>query len=103
MPRFFFNTNNDVELRDEEGTELPDIDAARRAAIRYAGELLRDGPRLDFDATWQLRASDAFESVLFTIDVKVTRTRATVSGPGFEAAPLRPQSAAQPEPIELSN
>ena len=87
MPRFFFNTNDDVELWDDEGTDLPDLDAARRAAIRYAGELLREaGPCVAFDDTWQLRASDANEAVVFTIDVRVTLNQAALSLPSRDVA-----------------
>lgn len=87
MPRFFFNTNDDLELWDEEGTELPDLDAARRAAIRYAGELLREaGSSVGFDETWQLMASNTSNAVLFTIDVKVTLNQAALSVPGLDVA-----------------
>ncbi|GJE71126.1 DUF6894 family protein [Methylorubrum podarium] len=87
MPRFFFNTNDDVELWDEEGTELPDLDAARRAAIRYAGELLREaGASVGFDETWQLVASDTSEAVVFTIDVKVTLNQAALPVTRLDAA-----------------
>ena len=87
MPRFFFNTNDDVELWDDEGTDLPDLDAARRAAIRYAGELLREaGPCVAFGDAWQLRASDASEGVVFPIDVKITLNQAALSAPSRDVA-----------------
>jgi hypothetical protein len=43
MPRFYFHVNDDRTILDEEGTELPDMEAARREAITTAGEMLRDG------------------------------------------------------------
>ncbi len=39
MPRFFFNLHNDLDAPDPEGRELPDLAAARDAAIREAREL----------------------------------------------------------------
>ncbi len=36
MPRYFFNLRNDLDAFDEEGTELPNLEAARERAERYA-------------------------------------------------------------------
>ena len=36
MPRYFFDLYDDTVARDEEGQELPDAAAARRAAIMNA-------------------------------------------------------------------
>jgi hypothetical protein len=33
MPRYFFHLYNDVEARDPDGTELPNVGAARMAAL----------------------------------------------------------------------
>ncbi len=78
MPRFFFNTNDDIDLCDDEGMELPDLDAARRVAIRYAGELLKESRSgLGFNETWQLQASDIDHAVLFTIDLKVSMKKSS--------------------------
>ena len=33
MPRYFFHLHNDLETRDEEGIELPDLAAARQVAV----------------------------------------------------------------------
>ncbi len=95
MPRFFFNTNDDLELWDDEGTDLPDLDAARRAAVRYVGEILREGPGIGLGETWQLKASDTSDTVLFTIDVKVTPTQAMLSVPGLERTHRQPRKDAR--------
>lgn len=42
MPRFFFNIYNDMVAIDEEGVELPDLEAARAEAIRGARSLISD-------------------------------------------------------------
>jgi len=43
MQRYYFHLKDGRLSLDEEGTEFPDIQAARREAIRYSGEVLRDG------------------------------------------------------------
>jgi len=40
MPRYFFHVFNDVVAIDEEGIELPDLDAAREQALDSARELV---------------------------------------------------------------
>lgn len=42
MPRFYFNIYEDVALEDEDGIELPDLEAARRAALAGIRGLLCD-------------------------------------------------------------
>jgi hypothetical protein len=36
MPRYFFHLRNDVSVDDEEGQELPGLEAARACAEKYA-------------------------------------------------------------------
>ena len=36
MPRFYFHLRNDLSVDDEEGRELPDVEAARVQAEKYA-------------------------------------------------------------------
>jgi hypothetical protein len=43
VPRFFFHLKDGHTSLDADGTELPDIVAARKAALRLSGEILRDG------------------------------------------------------------
>ncbi len=45
MPRYRFHIHNDLEVEDHEGTELSDLDAARRFAVRNARELICDSVR----------------------------------------------------------
>jgi hypothetical protein len=44
MPRFHFNVRDGSDLRDRDGTELPDLRTARREAVKLAGRLLLDEP-----------------------------------------------------------
>jgi hypothetical protein len=36
VPRFYFHLHNDVDVPDDEGVELPDLQAARTHAVRSA-------------------------------------------------------------------
>ena len=42
MPRFFFNVYNDEITMDNEGAELPDLEAARAYAVRSIRSLAVD-------------------------------------------------------------
>ena len=42
MPRYFFHIYDDVVLRDDEGIELADPEAARRAAVAGARAMMCD-------------------------------------------------------------
>jgi hypothetical protein len=39
MPRFYFNLADDVFVADEEGRELPHLEAARKEAAKYARDM----------------------------------------------------------------
>lgn len=43
MPRYHFAVRDGKNIPDHDGVELPDIAAARKLALHYAGELLEDG------------------------------------------------------------
>ena len=42
MDRFFFHIDYGETTRDDVGTELPNLQAARSAAVELVGEMLRD-------------------------------------------------------------
>jgi len=42
MARYFFHLHNDLETRDEEGIELPDLATARAVAAREARAIAAD-------------------------------------------------------------
>jgi hypothetical protein len=50
VPRFYFHLHNDVDIPDDEGVELPDLEAARAHAVRSArvtfGEVAKDEGRV---------------------------------------------------------
>lgn len=50
MPRFHFHLHNDLEVPDPDGIELPSLEAALVAAVRYArftaAETIKDTGRM---------------------------------------------------------
>lgn len=59
MPRYFFHTADGGVQRDDEGTELAGVEAARVAAIRFAGEVLASEPNsLGDSGEFQVRVLD---------------------------------------------
>jgi hypothetical protein len=40
MPRYFFHLRDDMSVDDYEGTDLPDLDAARASAVKQARNLI---------------------------------------------------------------
>jgi hypothetical protein len=45
VPRYFFNIYDDIVVRDDEGMELADVDAARREALAGIREMMCDQVR----------------------------------------------------------
>jgi hypothetical protein len=41
MPQYFFDLFNDIEASDDEGRELPDVDAVVAAVLREVREMIR--------------------------------------------------------------
>ena len=50
MPRFYFHLINDMNVPDDEGRELPDVEAARNWAAlsvrKLAGQILKEEGRI---------------------------------------------------------
>ena len=42
MPRYYFHVKDGKEFRDLQGTDLVDLAAARREALRFTGDLLNE-------------------------------------------------------------
>ena len=49
MPRFFFDIHDSGVTRDDEGQELPDIEAARRLAMSSLPQIAADEIPMDSD------------------------------------------------------
>ena len=85
MPRYHFNVEDGQSVVDPEGTVLPDLQAARREAVRLAAGLLDDNAA-EFWATgeWNLVVTDDTGLVLFTLTF-FAQESALVRGPRTSA------------------
>ncbi len=65
----YFNVHDGTDIVDEIGTEMPDLASVRAEALRYTGELLRDGAALDLWAgkEWRLVVTDEGGNEVLTL------------------------------------
>jgi hypothetical protein len=74
-------------VRDQDGTELPDIYVAQAEAIRLSGEILRDmGGRFWDGTAWRLEVEDEQSQVLFVLRFSAEE-RLAEPGDGPEPTP----------------
>ena len=65
MPRFFFNQIDGDYKVDDEGLEVPSLDEARLEAVRYAGEVLSQRPRIIWQGDdFRIEVTDANKLLL---------------------------------------
>ncbi len=68
MPRYFFDIINGQDFIDLQGSEWPDLSAARIEAVRYSAEVLKEMPeRFWNNDLWTMTVSDANKVPLFTL------------------------------------
>jgi hypothetical protein len=68
MPRFFFHVHDGQDFVDLQGTELPDLDAARREAVRFSSALLSEqSEQFWASGEWIMRVTDASDLTLFQL------------------------------------
>lgn len=68
MARYHFHDADGVRQCDEDGIELPDDEAARVLAARYAGDMLKHEPRKVWDhGQWRVEVTDDSNILLFTV------------------------------------
>jgi len=80
VPRYFFQTTNGELTPDADGIVLPDVSAARVAAIKLAGELLKDTPDLLSDTTaMKVVVTDEQARTLCTVLVTISDAEAAPS------------------------
>jgi len=73
MPRFYFHQRDGDELRDHDGAELPDLEAAKVAATRAFAEILRErGREIWRDGGWSMTVTGANDLALFHLDLVAT-------------------------------
>ena len=66
MPRYFFHVHDRHDLPEEDGAELPDVQAGRAEAIRAAGEMLRDIDGALTGEGWTMEVTDEAGRLVFT-------------------------------------
>lgn len=77
MPRYFFNTADNQHKRDDEGTELEDLAAARKYAIVTAGQIMHGEPAVLWDGReFNVDVTDARGLMLFRLTAYVTNAPA---------------------------
>jgi hypothetical protein len=81
VPRFYFNIEDGKKIEDHEGTELPDVAAARIESIALAGALLKDAARHWDGTDWRMTVTDEAGTVVFTL-----RFSAEVCAPAAQAS-----------------
>lgn len=70
MPRFFFHRTDGGIDPDQEGTEMPDLDAARIEAVRFAADSVKESPELVWSgSTFRIEVSDETGMLLSTVIV----------------------------------
>ena len=78
MTRYFFDLHDDFDVIDEEGAELPDLDAARLRSIREVREMacasIKDHGHIDLRHRIDIRTDDKIVcSVRFEDAVRIKR------------------------------
>ena len=72
MPRYFFSCDGAQVFTDQDGTELPDLHAARVQAVQNAGEILKDHAESFSDyPRWRMAVSDETGRVLFRLNFSI--------------------------------
>ena len=82
MPRFYFHTEDGQLLRDEEGTDLVDVHAARNEAVAILAELLKEDPEEFWkDRSFKLTVTDDDGLTLYILDLSAVAS-AAIEGRG---------------------
>ena len=75
LPRFYFNVRDGRDFEDAEGTELPDLQAARREAIRLSGAILEhETDHIDVSGEWKLEVTDETGVILLIMTFLITQS-----------------------------
>ena len=99
MPRYYFHIRNaDDMARDEQGTDLPDLDSAYKAALVCARELMAIGVKEGADRMPEsILITDASGREVATVDIRnVLRSHRQVWRGYLSTGTGRPDSAAVP-------
>lgn len=81
MPRYYFNVHDGITTLDHEGSELPDISAAKKAAALLAGQLLSDQDDDFWDGeNWRVEVVDEQGLIFCTVHFFGTTSAVLKSG-----------------------
>ena len=84
MARYFFHLHDGKDYPDHTGVELPDIDAAKKHAAAFVGELLKDSSEAIWSGEdWVLKVSREDGLTLFCIHI------VTIDSPAAPAPTVR--------------
>jgi hypothetical protein len=68
MPRYFFDIVDGDDFTDHQGSEWPDLAAARIEAVRYAAEVLKEMPERFWNTEeWVMTVRDALRRPILTL------------------------------------
>jgi len=88
MPLYHFNVEDGRAYPDLEGTEYPDLDAARTEAVRRSGMLLHDNAVSFWGGHgWRLIVTDHAGMIMFTLHFLAVSSPATEH---YGAGPIPP-------------
>jgi len=73
MARYFFHVADGRDYPDLQGTELANLDAARKEALRFASTLLGEADeRFWASGEWHMRVTDETDLTLFELTFQAT-------------------------------
>ena len=82
MPRYHFNAQDGRCYPDEQGLELPDLDAAKAEAIGFLSDLLTEHGEEVWEADgWCITVTDDQNLSLFRLDASAIMSPATRGRP----------------------
>jgi hypothetical protein len=70
MPNFYFHVTNGQNYPDLRGQPLADLDAAKKEAVQFTGDMLILGPdEFCLDKEWSVRVLDEARNLVFEVVV----------------------------------
>ena len=81
MPRYYFHVADGKDFPDLQGTELADLAAARREALRFSGAMLSDASERFWSGDdWAMTVTDERGLTLFVLNFMATDAPAVSAG-----------------------
>jgi hypothetical protein len=80
MPRYYFDIKDGTDFVDADGSDWPDLAAARIEAVRLSAEVLKEMPERFWHAEkWTMTVSDHDRLRLFTLKFQAESEMANVA------------------------